>query len=152
MHARGVDFINGHCGIPWESDLWYQNLISIENTSIDMLYISSNHRLYIPLLHIIYVATNGSDYSSLPAVISISAGHPLNTPFCANITIIDDNTLENTESFSVALYTDFPEGVILTRDRSIVEIIDNEEGIDCSKIVTQLGHTSSREYWNSSCK
>ena len=61
--------------------------------------------------------------------ISFSAGHPLNTPICANITIIDDNTLENTEIFSVALYTDFPEGVLLTRDRTIVEIFDNEEGI-----------------------
>ena len=61
--------------------------------------------------------------------ISFSAGHPLNTPICVNITIIDDNTLENTEIFSVALYTDFPEGVILTRDRSIIEIIDNEEGL-----------------------
>ena len=61
-------------------------------------------------------------------VISFSAGHPLNTPVCANITIIDDDTLENTEAFSVALYTDFPEGVLLTRDRSVVEIFDNEEG------------------------
>ena len=62
-------------------------------------------------------------------VISFSAGHPLNTLFCANITIIDDDTLENTETFSVALYTNFPQGVILTRDRSIVEIFDNEEGM-----------------------
>jgi hypothetical protein len=62
-------------------------------------------------------------------VISFSSGYPLNTPFCANITIIDDDTLENAETFSVALYTDFPEGVVLTRDRSIVEILDNEEGM-----------------------
>ena len=61
--------------------------------------------------------------------ISFSAGHPLNTPICAIITIIDDDTLENTEIFFIALYTDFPEGVLLTRDRSIVEIFDNEEGI-----------------------
>ena len=62
-------------------------------------------------------------------VISFSAGHPLNTPLCANITIIDDDTLENTEAFSVSLYTDYPEGVFLSRDRNTVEIIDNEEGI-----------------------
>ena len=61
-------------------------------------------------------------------VISFLAGHPLNTPICANITIIDDDTLENTETFSVALHTDFPEGIILSRDRSVVEIFDNEEG------------------------
>jgi hypothetical protein len=88
-------------------------------------------------VHTTFVAINGIDYSGLPAITSFSAEHPLNTPFCANITIIDDDTLENTETFSIALYTDFPEGVILIRDRSIVEIIDNEEGIDCSKIVTQ---------------
>ena len=75
-------------------------------------------------------ATNGSDYTGLPEVILFSFGHPLNTPLCANVTIIDDDTLENVETFTVALYTDFPEGVFLTRDRSIVEIIDNEEGIN----------------------
>jgi hypothetical protein len=79
--------------------------------------------------HTTFLATNGSDYSGLPVVISFSAGHPLNTPFCANITIIDDDSLENTETFSVSLYTDFPEGVILTNDRSIVKILDNEEGM-----------------------
>jgi hypothetical protein len=82
-----------------------------------------------------FLATNGSDYSGLPVVILFSAGHPLNTPLCANITIINDDTLENTETFSIALYTDFPEGVILTRDRSIVEIIDNEEGIKLKNVV-----------------
>jgi hypothetical protein len=76
-----------------------------------------------------FLATNGSDYSGLPVVISFSAGHPLNTPLCANITIIDDDTLENTETFTVALYTDFPEGIVLTRDRTIIEILDNEEGM-----------------------
>ena len=76
-----------------------------------------------------FLATNGSDYSGLPMVISFSSGHPLNTPLCANITIIDDDTLENTEALSVSLYTDFPEGVFVSRDRSIVEITDNEEGI-----------------------
>ena len=81
------------------------------------------------ILYATFLATNGSDYSGLPVVISFSAGHLLSTPICANITIIDDDTLENTETFSVALYTDFPEGVILTRDRSIIEIIDNEEGL-----------------------
>jgi hypothetical protein len=68
-------------------------------------------------------------------VISFSTGHPLNTPFCANITIIDDVTLENTETFSIALYTDFPEGVVLTRDRSIVEILDNEESMTYLELI-----------------
>ena len=77
-----------------------------------------------------FLATNGSDYTGLPVNILFSAGHPLNTPLCANVTIIDDDMLENTETFTVALYADFPEGVILTRDRIIVEITDNEEGID----------------------
>ena len=86
-------------------------------------------------MYFTFLATNGSDYSGLPVVASFSTGHPLNTPICANITIIDDNTLENTEIFSVALYTDFPEGVILTRDRSIVEIIDNEEGMELESII-----------------
>ena len=71
---------------------------------------------------------NGSDYSGLPAVLSFPSGQLLNTLSCANITIIDDDTLENTETFSLALSTDFPERVSLTRDRTIVEIIDNEEG------------------------
>ena len=75
-----------------------------------------------------FVATNGSDYRGLPIVVSFSPGRPLNMPICANITIIDDNTLENTEFFSVILFTDFPEVVFLSRDRSVVEIIDNEEG------------------------
>ncbi len=82
------------------------------------------------ILYTTFLANNGSDYSGLPVVISFSAGHPLNTPFCASFTIIDDDTLENTEIFSVALYTDISEGVFLTIDRSTVEIIDNEEGIE----------------------
>jgi hypothetical protein len=82
------------------------------------------------VLYATFLAINGNDYSGLPVVISISTGHPLYTPFCANITIINDDTLENTEIFSVALYINFPDGVFLTIDRSTVEIIDNEEGIE----------------------
>ena len=83
-------------------------------------------------MYITFLATNGSDYSGLPMLISFSTGHPLNSPICTNVTIIDDDTLENTETFTVALYTDYPQGVLLTRDRSIVEITDNEEGITIS--------------------
>ena len=54
------------------------------------------------------------------------------------MTIIDDDTLENTETFTVALYTDYPEGVLLTRDRSIVEITDNEEGTKQQLIIQWL--------------
>ena len=113
VYAHGVDFINAIVVFQGKVTInWYQ--ILIENNSLLTCYT--------------FVATNDSDYSGLPVVISFSAGHPLNTPICANITIIDDNTLENTETFSVALYTDFPEGILLTRDRSVVEIFDNEEG------------------------
>ena len=74
------------------------------------------------------LATIGRDYSGLPKVLSFSPGQLLNMPSCAEINITDDDTLENTEIFSIALSTDFPQGVTLSRDRSVVEIIDNEEG------------------------
>ena len=61
-------------------------------------------------------------------VLSFTPGHLLNTPVCANITIVDDDILENTEAFSIVLLTEFPEGVFLSRNRSTVEIADNEEG------------------------
>ena len=61
-------------------------------------------------------------------VISIARGQSPDTPTCADVTIFDDDILENTEVFSIILLTDFPEGVSLSRDRSSVEIIDSKEG------------------------
>ena len=74
------------------------------------------------------IAILSSDYSGLPQVLSFSSGQSLSTLSCADVTIIDDDTLENIEVFSIALSTDFPEGVSFSRDRSMVQIIDNEEG------------------------
>ena len=70
----------------------------------------------------------GSDYGGLPSVLTLFSGQSVNMPSCVEITIIDDETLENREAFSITLSTNFPEGVTLSRSRSVIEIIDNEEG------------------------
>ena len=70
----------------------------------------------------------GSDYDGLPSVLTLSSGQSVNMPSCVEIAIIDDEALENKETFLIALSTNFPEGVTLSRSRSVVEIIDNEEG------------------------
>ena len=70
----------------------------------------------------------GSDYEGLPSVLILFSGQSAGMPSCVEITIIDDDVLEIREAFLITLSTNFPEGVTLSRSRSVVEIIDNEEG------------------------
>ena len=72
----------------------------------------------------------------LPSVLTLFSGQSVNIPSCVEIHIIDDEALENREeAFLIALSTNFPEGVTLSRSRSVVEIIDNEEGKQLSDSV-----------------
>ena len=70
----------------------------------------------------------GSDYGGLPSVLTLFSGQSVNIPSCVEIHIIDDEAVENREAFLIALFTNLPEGVTLSRSRSVVEIVDNEEG------------------------
>ena len=61
----------------------------------------------------------------LPSVLSFVSEQSLHSFSCVNVTIIDDAVLEEMESFTVVLSTEFS-GVSISRARSLVEIIDND--------------------------
>ena len=73
----------------------------------------------------IHAATYDRDYAGLPRVLSFVSEQSLHSLSCVNVTIIDDAVLEEMENFTVVLSTEFA-GVIISRARSLVEIIDNE--------------------------
>ena len=61
----------------------------------------------------------------LPSVLSFVSEQSLHSFSCVNVTIIDDAVLEEMEIFTVVLSTEFS-GVSISRARSLVEIIDND--------------------------
>jgi len=72
------------------------------------------------------VSIAGSDYISLRQNLTFNPEDRL-VPRCANITILEDNVFEGTESFSVNLLrTDSSSDITLARTRARVDIIDND--------------------------
>ena len=61
----------------------------------------------------------------LPTVISFVTGQSLFSPACINVTITDDDILEEKETFTVVLSAEFS-GVSIARSHCIVEIIDSD--------------------------
>ena len=66
----------------------------------------------------------------LPQALPFVSGETIHALSCINITIVDDDIVENTENFTVKLLVDFPR-VSVSRglSTSVVEIIDNDKGI-----------------------
>ena len=75
----------------------------------------------------------GKDYSGLPNVISLVSGQNIGVLSCVNITIIDDDIVEDVEDFTIKLSSDFP-GVTVSRALSMIEITDNDKGA-CEKSI-----------------
>ena len=79
----------------------------------------------------IHTATYDQDYVGLPRALSFASEQSLNFPSCVNVTIIDDDVLEERENFTIVLSTEFS-GVSVSRARSLVEITDNDNSKDQS--------------------
>ena len=74
------------------------------------------------------LAIANKDFTGLPTVIIFLSGELLGAVSCVNITIIDDKLVEEVESFSVKLSSDFP-GVTVSQALTEIEISDNDGGI-----------------------
>ena len=58
------------------------------------------------------------------------SGQTIRALSCINITILDDDIVENLENFTVKLLVDFSGVNVCTcADRIVIEIIDNDKGI-----------------------
>ena len=74
-------------------------------------------------------ATTDKDYAGLPNTITFTSDQSIGGVSCTNIIIIDDTLVEGVENFNVELSSDFP-GVIVSRSLGMIEITDNDEGMN----------------------
>ena len=74
-------------------------------------------------------AAADKDYAGLPSTITFTSDQSIGGVSCTNITIIDDTLVEGVENFNVELSSDFP-GVIVSRSLGMIEITDNDEGMN----------------------
>ena len=73
-----------------------------------------------------FLAVADQDYTGLPNMFTFVTGQSLS---CILISIIDDSIVENKETLSLILQPlDSSPGVRISRGRSTVEIIDNDQG------------------------
>lgn len=72
-----------------------------------------------------YTALEGFDYVAMAYTKSFPIGSMNSATLCVNITIVDDEVLEENQEFFVSLSTKDP-GVILESSETIITIMDND--------------------------
>ena len=72
-----------------------------------------------------YVGMNGFDYISINSADTFTSGSTTNATRCVDITILDDNALEENENFILTLTT-VDSSIILGTAETAIRIMDND--------------------------
>ena len=96
--------------------------------------------LYSNTLNVYSTAIDGSDYNSFFTTLTFSSGSSGGSSQCTNVQILDDNFVEDDESFflSASLVSPIPVGVTIDRSTATVVIQDNDSKWKCTFKCTNI--------------